>query len=212
MNEASIIVVGGGGHAKVIVSILKKINRFRILGYTDKEDRGYLLGIPYLGNDSKLPSLKAQYKQCAAVIGIGYLGEGDVREKLIDDLRGLGFSFPAIISPTAVVNEEVVIGEGTVIMDGVVINSGSRIGRYVIINTRASIDHDCEIGDFTHIAPGVTLSGGVKVGVRSIVGVGATAVQSTTIGDGCIIGAGAVVVKDCIETGTYVGVPAKKLL
>lgn len=212
MSKGNIIVIGGGGHAKVIVSILKKMEIFDIVGYTDKKDRGNLLGIPYLGDDSRLHDLKVQYGQCAAVIGVGYLGKDNLRERLMDNLRGLGFILPAIISPTAVINAEVVIGEGTVVMDGVVVNSGTRIGQCVIVNTRASVDHDCEIGDFAHIAPGVTLSGGVKVGARSLIGVGATVVQYATIGDDCIIGAGAVVAKDCIEPGTYVGVPAKKFL
>lgn len=212
MSREKIIVIGGGGHAKVIVSILKKINIFDITGYTDKENRGPLLGMPYMGTDEAFSSLIKQYGACAAVLGIGYLGKNDLRERLVEKLRGLGFTMPAIISPAVVVNEDVEIGEGTVVMDGVVVNTGTRIGKYAIINTRASIDHDCEIGDFVHIAPGVTLSGGVKVGARSLVGVGATVVQYKTIGDRCIIGAGAVVAKDCLESGTYVGVPAKKLI
>lgn len=205
-----IVIVGGGGHAKVIAGILKKIDRFEILGYTDKEDHGLLLGLPYLGGDEVLPEVIKQQTDCAAVLGIGYLGEGDWRERLAEKLQQLGFLFPVIVSPTAVINEEVKIGEGTVVMDGAVINSGTQIGRQVIINTRVSIDHDCEIGDFTHIAPGVTLSGAVKVGARTLLGTGVAVVQYKTIGERCIIGAGAAVVKDCLEPGTYVGVPARR--
>lgn len=194
----------------MVASILKKLGTFEILGYTDNKDRGPLLGMPYLGNDEMLPGFKKQYSHLCAVLGIGYLGEGDMRQRLVENLRALGVTIPTIISPQAVINEEVKIGEGTVVMDGVVVNSGTRIGKYVIINTRASIDHDCEIGDFTHIAPGVTLSGGVKVGIHSFVGVGATVVQYKTVGDQCIIGAGAVVTTDCLESGVYVGIPARR--
>ncbi|MBI2552452.1 acetyltransferase [Candidatus Uhrbacteria bacterium] len=207
-----IVVIGGGGHAKVVTSILKKLNTFEILGYTDRENQGPLLYLPYIGTDDVLHDIKARHGECAAVLGLGYLGKDDLRERLVEKLRGLGFTMPAIVSPTAVVNEDVQIGEGTVVMDGVVINSGTRIGRYAIINTRASIDHDCVIGDFTHIAPGVTFSGGVKVGSHSLIGVGATVVQYKTIGDHCTVGAGAAVTKDCLEPGTYVGIPARKIL
>ncbi|MDO8505868.1 MAG: acetyltransferase [bacterium] len=206
-----IVIIGGGGHAKVIASILKRLGIFKILGYTDNENRGVLLGSPYLGTDGVLSKLKIQYKNCAAVLGVGYLGKGDLRERLIPRLVALRFTMPAIISPNAVVNEDVEIGEGSVVMGGVIMNSGTRIGRYAIINTHASIDHDCAVGDFVHIAPGVTLSGGVKVGARSLVGVGATVVQYKTIGERCIIGAGAVVTKDCFESGTYLGMPAKMI-
>lgn len=212
MIKDKIVVIGGGGHAKVVASIVKKLGTFEILGYTDNKDRGPLLSMPYLGTDEMLPRLKEQYSRLSAVLGIGYLGEGDVRERLVEKLRTIGVTIPAIISPQAIINEEVETREGTVVMDGVVVNSGTRIGKYVIINTCASIDHDCEIGDFTHIAPGVTLSGGVKIGARSLVGVGATVVQYKIVGDQCIIGAGAVVTTDCLESGVYVGVPTKKLL
>ena len=205
-----IVIIGGGGHAKVVASMIKKLGTFEILGYTDSETRGPLLGMAYLGKDEVLPRLKKDHPQLSAVLGIGYLGNVDLRERLVEKLRGLEFTMPAIISPHAVINEEVQIGEGTVVMDGVVINSGTHIGRYAIINTRASVDHDCVVGDFTHLAPGVTLSGGVKVGAYSLIGVGASVVQYKTIGDHCIIGAGAAVTKDCLGPGTYVGVPAKK--
>lgn len=210
MTKEKMVMVGGGGHAKVVASIVKKLGTFEILGYTDNENRGQLLNMPYLGTDEVLGHLKEQYLHLSAVLGIGYLGEGDARQRLVEKLRTIGITIPAIVSPQAIINEEVEIGEGTVVMDGVVVNSGTRIGNYVIVNTRASIDHDCEIGDFTHIAPGVTLSGGVKVGARTLVGVGATVVQYKTIGDQCLIGAGAVVTTDCSESGVYIGIPARR--
>ncbi len=212
MAKETIVIIGGGGHAKVVASIIKKSGRFELLGYVDKQNRGPLLGVPYLGADDVLPQLRAEHSPCAAVIGIGYIGEGTLREHLIEKLLRFGFEMPAIISSHAVVNEEVKIEVGAVVMDGVVVNSGSQVGKYVILNTHSSIDHDCQIGDFVHIAPGATLSGGVTVGAHSLVGAGATVVQYKTVGDHCIIGAGAVVTKDCLEQGTYIGIPAKKLL
>ncbi len=206
-----IVIIGGGGHAKVIASILKKLNTFEVLGYTDTNDCGLLLGFQYLGADTILSSLRTRYSACSAVIGVGYLGKGNIREQIVERLGIFGFELPAIISPGALINEEVEVGDGTVIMDGAVINSGTRIGRYCIINTRASIDHDCTIGDLTHIAPGVVLSGGVNVGARTLIGVGASVVQYKNISESCIIGAGAVVVTDCLDNGTYLGVPAKKV-
>ena len=41
-----IVVVGGGGHAKVVISILRKLEGYRILGYTDLKDNGALIGVP----------------------------------------------------------------------------------------------------------------------------------------------------------------------
>lgn len=203
-----IIVIGGGGHAKVVISIIKKIDKFRLLGYVDIKNRGSILGIDYLGNDDdylKKPATKN------AVLGIGITVKNNNRYNIIEKFLNNDFNFPVIISPDAIVNEDVKINAGTVIIDGAIINSGSKIGAFSIINTGSSIDHDCLIGDHVHIAPGAFLNGGVKVGDRSFIASGSTIIQFHEIGKDCVIGAGAVVTKDCLSTGTYLGIPARKL-
>ncbi|MBW3003740.1 acetyltransferase [Candidatus Woesearchaeota archaeon] len=204
-----IIIVGGGGHAKVVISILQKNNNYEIVGYTDMEDRGNMLGVRYIGDDNILEKLKQEGCSSAAV-GIGSIGDISIREKVWNKLKDLGFNLPAIISKDAVVNNDVSIGQGTVVMDGAVIQPGTVIGECCIINTRSSIDHDCEIKDFVHVAPGVTLSGGVKIGKHSHLGMGANVIQYLNIGDKCIIAAGATVIKDCEDNKRYRGVPAKE--
>ena len=208
MNE--IIVIGGGGHAKVVISLLNKIGGYKVLGYLDSHDNGPLLGVQYLGSDTLLKGIKNKNKECLAAIGIGSVNLTDKREKIFNQLQALSYSCPSIISPSAIVNEDVIVGEGSVIADGVVINTGSRIGKCSIINTTSSIDHDCQIGDFVHIAPGVILSGGVTIGSRCFMSVGSTVIQYKTITENCLIGAGATVIEDCLEQGVYFGTPARK--
>jgi len=203
-------VIGGGGHAKVVISVLKKLKSYQILGYFDAVNRGSILGIVYLGNDQQLPELKKKHPACSAVLGIGNVDISDLRYKIAQTLLALGFDFQPIISPDAIVNEEVKIGQGAVILDGVVVNSGTVIGAFAILNTKSSIDHDCSIGDFAHIAPGVTLSGCVSVGRGSLIGAGATVIQGKKIDENCLIGAGSVVVGDVEGPGIYFGVPARK--
>ncbi len=206
-----IIVIGGGGHARVVISTLKKLPDYKIAGYIDKDDRGKILGIGYMGNDAMLPSIKDDHSDCHAVIAMGSTDHRHVqtRKSLCEHLEKLGFTLPVIISPTAIINEDVHIDPGTTILDGAIINTGTRIGKCAIINTGCSVDHDCRIGDYVHIAPGVTLSGGVTVGSESFIGAGATIIHYTKITDKCVIGAGAVVIRDCMSKGTYIGVPAR---
>ncbi|MGE5351525.1 MAG: acetyltransferase [Syntrophothermus sp.] len=204
-----LVIVGGGGHAKVLISILKKNADYEILGYTDLMDNGSILGIKYLGDDSVLTNIIAKNSGCSAALGIGNISVVNYRKKLARKLEELKFNLPAIVSKTAILNEEVKIGEGTVIFDGAVVNSGTEIGKYSIINSNSTIEHDCTIGEFVHIAPGVTLSGGVKIGNNSMIGTGASVIQSIVITDNCMIGAGAAVVNDCTVPGTYLGVPAR---
>jgi len=204
-----IVVIGGGGHAKVVISLLKKKRDYKICGYVDVIDKGSILGVPYLGDDSVLGDL-FEHEVSNAVIGVGDTGDSSLRMSLIEKTLQIGFSFPVIISPQAVVNEDITFGEGTVVMDGVVVNSGTKIGRFAIINTRSSIDHDCVIGDFVHIGPGAVLCGGVRVEYNSFIGAGAVVTQYKKIGEQCIIGSGAVVVDDCVSGGIYLGVKAQR--
>lgn len=203
-----IIVVGGGGHAKVVISLLKKMNKFIIIGYTDKFNKGGLLGIEYLGNDEELARYFKEGVTNIA-IGIGQIKSSVLRREIVNYAKKIGFNFPSIISTTAIINEDVEIGYGTVIMDGVIINSGTRLGDFSIINTNSSIDHDCILGNYVHIAPGVTLSGEVKIGDNVLIGTGANSIQSISINDDCIIAAGSSVQTNIERKGIYRGIPAK---
>jgi UDP-perosamine 4-acetyltransferase len=202
-----IVVIGGGGHAKVVISILKKMADCHILGYTDLKDKGPILEIPYLGEDSNLVDLRGK----GVVLGVGQVGLGHQREGLWNRIKLDIASFPIILSPCAVMNEGVQVGEGAVIMDGTVVNSGARIGRGAIINTGSIIEHDTNIGDWVHVASGATLSGGVNVGGYCMVGAGAVVIEGLSICSDCIVGAGAVVVRDIADPGVYAGCPARRI-
>lgn len=205
-----IVIIGGGGHAKVLISVIKKSYLFEVIGYVDHSDRGILLGVDYLGSDDRLNDLFSQGIKNAA-IGIGQVNVTHRRHELVDRVREVGFNFPVIVSKDAIVNEDVLIGEGSQLFDGTIINSGTRIGNFSIINTKATVEHDCTIGDYCHVATSAVLSGGVEVGDFSMIGSNAVVVQYKKITSNCMIGSGAVISKDILEGGIYVGNPARKL-
>lgn len=205
-----IVVIGGGGHAKVIISVLNRIKKYHVVGYTDSENKGELLKVPFLGNDSQLKKLYENGVN-KAVIGIGQIKSALLRRNLFDLLINIGFDLPAIIATSATVNEGVEVGIGTVIMDGVVVNCGTKIGSCSIINTHSSVDHDCEIGSFSHIAPGVTISGNVIIGNNVLIGTGASVIHSIKIISDSIIASGSSVQKSINKAGIYRGVPARMI-
>ena len=207
---AKIVVIGGGGHAKVLISLLKKLG-WEILGYTDEQDRGFILGIPYLGHDSVLPGVFSTHQYCSAVIGLGKIDASSARTQLQHEIRALGFDSPVVVSPRAVVNEEVDVGAGTAVFDGAVVNSGTVAGGHCIVNTNSTVEHDCRLGDNVHIAPGATVSGNVTIGDDCMIGAGATIIQGVTVCPGCLIGAGSILVADIDRPGLYVGNPARRL-
>ena len=207
---AEIVVIGGGGHAKVLISLLKKLD-WSVLGYTDEHDRGMLLGVPYLGGDGALPAILESHEGCAALIGVGKVDASDVRTCLQREAGALGFRAPAVVSPHAVVNEGVTLGPGTAVFDGAVLGPGVVVGDLCILNSHSTVEHDCRLGDNVHVAPGAVLSGDVRIGDDCMVGAGATVIQDVFISAGSVIGAGAVVITDIAEAGVYVGNPARRI-
>jgi sugar O-acyltransferase (sialic acid O-acetyltransferase NeuD family) len=208
-----IVIIGGGGHAKVILSIIRKSTDYNIVGYTDIRDFENLPGCLFLGQDSVLEKIIQDNPRTCAVIGLGMLDriQSQKRIQLYGFLNRLGYELLEIISPDATINEEVSIGNGTVVMDGVIVNTGVQVGCGVILNTNSSVDHDCNIGDFSHIAPGATICGSVNVGNNVFIGAGSVISQGITIAEDSIIGAGSVVINDIEVAGSYAGNPVRKI-
>jgi sugar O-acyltransferase (sialic acid O-acetyltransferase NeuD family) len=206
-----IVVIGGGGHAKVVIAVLKSVQKHLIRGYVALSDAGCILGVPFLGDNAVLEKLGAERTSPAAALGIGQLDCGDKRSSIVDLLERLGFEMPAILSPSAILREVEGVGQGTFVGDGALVNPGARVGKHCILNTRSVVEHDCVLGDFVHVAPGATLGGGVSVGERCLLGLGVNVIQGVTIAARTIVGAGATVIDDIIEPGIYVGCPARRL-
>ncbi len=207
---AEIVVIGGGGHAKVLISLLRKLD-WSVVGYTDARDRGIILGARHLGDDDVLGAVLGEHAGCAVLVGVGKVDGSATRTCLQREASALGFRVPTAVSPQAVVNEGVVLGAGTVVFDGAVINSGASLGCLCIVNTHGTVEHDCRLGDNVHVAPGAVLSGGASIGNDCMLGAGATVIHGITVADGCVIGAGAVVVADLDEPGVYAGNPARRI-
>lgn len=202
MNQ--VIVIGMGGHGKVVADCVR-CSGDELLGFLD--DREGLpevyCGAPVLGKSTDW----VKYPDAFFVIAIG---NANVREMIAQ--RMAGAKWYIAIHPSAVVSLlGTEIGVGTVILPGAIVNPGACIGRHCILNSTAVVEHDCRIADFVHLAVGAKLGGTVSVGEKTWVGIGATVKNNTDICGGCMLGAGAVVVKDITQPGTYVGVPARKI-
>lgn len=188
-----IILVGYGGHAKSVADCIERANNYRIIGYTDLKscESRY----PYLGPDSYLEKyLKRGVRN--AVISIGYMGKGDLRERLYQQMKMMGFVFPVIVDPSAIISETARIGEGVFVGKGAVINAGVKIGKMCIINTGALVEHDCIVDDFTHVAVRGVLCGGVHAGRSSFIGANATVLQNMNLPDCSLAPAGQVIRKN----------------
>ena len=194
-------IIGASGHGKVIADIARKIGYSEVVFLDDDATIHECGGYPVLGK-----SIEAGMIEADVIVGIGNAG---VRKRIQDSIPNEKLT--TLIHPDAVIAEDVVMGVGTVVMAGAVINPGVRIGKGCIINTCSSVDHDCEVGDYVHISVGSHLCGTVSVGSGTWIGAGATVSNNISICSGCMIGAGAVIVKNIDSSGTYMGVPARKI-
>lgn len=200
-----LLLLGGGGHAKVIADILESSGAIELAGFVSVEEQPEeLLGYPRLGGDADLPRL------LDGGIRLAFPAIGDNRRRglAIAELQRIGFEIANAVSVDAIVSRHATLAHGIAIMPGAVVNAGTRIGPGAIVNTNASVDHDCEIGECAHIAPGVSLAGAVRIGAGAFVGVGASVIQCIRIGEGTVVGAGAVVVSDLPAGVVAMGVPA----
>ena len=205
-----IIILGAGGHAKVLIEALLKSSAV-ITGIVDPNPTlvgTKILGVSVIGGDEVVEEFPPS--EVCLVNGLGSVGLPLGRQLLYEQFKGLGYNFTTVVHPSAVVASDVVLGEGAQVMAGAVIQTGSKIGCNVIINTHASVDHDCIIGNYVHLAPGVTLSGDVVIDSMVHIGTGATIIQGISIGKGSLVAAGTVVIKN-IQSGSRVrGVPGRE--
>jgi UDP-perosamine 4-acetyltransferase len=201
-----VVLIGGGGHAKVVIEILEAMGVFEIVGcVTGSAGDGPVNEVPVLGDDSCLDRVYASGVRSAFVA----IGANATRRRMSQALAGIGFELVRAVSPQAIISTRAKVGCGTAIMPGAVINSCARIGAGCIVNTGATVDHDCAIGEWTHLAPGTTLAGCVSIGEGAFLGAGATVIPEITIGAWSIVGAGAVVIRDLPGDVTAVGTPAR---
>lgn len=203
--KKKVIIVGAGGHCKVILDILLANQEYEIAGLIDQNQEKKQLGISVIGDDNALHDIFRR--------GISYafvaIGNNPLRKKLCLYLREIGYELVNAISPDAVVSSHCKIGQGVAVMPGAVVNVETCLGDGCIINTNASVDHECTIGDFAHVAPGAALSGCVTVGELSFLGTGCRVIDRVSIGQGVMLGAGAVAISSIPDFCTAVGVPAR---
>lgn len=207
-----IIILGGGGHAKVLIEAIRlcSMSVIGIIEADSAKNEIDVFGVRVIGGDESISGYDP--KAVRLVNAVGSVGRPVSRIAVFEKFKEKGFMFATVIHPSATMASDVVLGEGAQIMAGVVIQPGVTIGANAIVNTGALIDHDCMIGDHVHLGPGVTLSGGVRVADSVHIGTGATLIQGVTIGLNSVVGAGSVVIHAVPDNVEVAGVPAKKIV
>lgn len=203
-DKNKIVIFGCGGHARSLVNVLHEINKNIEIVLVDENAKsdetilGYCLEAVYdlKKEDSYIVAIGDNAKRMRLY---NYLGNNHIGQCI------------SIVSVSAQIGMEVKLGKGCFVASNVYIGPQVTIGDNTIINTGSIIEHESVIGNNTHIAPHVTICGRTKIGDNVFCGAGSTVIDKITICDHVIIGAGAVVNRDIQESGTYVGIPAKRI-
>ena len=152
-SKKPIIVIGSGGHSKVLIEILRE-RKYSIIGVTSNNlSQGTdFMGLQILGKDDQISSYKQE--EILLVNGIGSLPGIYRRKEISIFMKNKGYKFSSVIHPQSIVSPSAFLGEGVQIMAGSIVQAGTQIGLNSIINTGAVIDHDCIIGSDCHVGPG----------------------------------------------------------
>jgi len=116
------------------------------------------------------------------------------------------------IHPSAqILGQDVTIGKGSIICAGCILTTNIIIGDHAHLNLQTTIGHDCIIGNYFTTAPGAKVSGNCLIHDGVYIGTNASIKQKISIHSFATIGLNAGVVKSIEDSGTYIGIPAKKI-
>ena len=206
------VLLGAGGHASVVLSLLREL-QCDVLGVSDPKLIAQSVlewqGLPVFDDATVL----SQHLPTTVFLanGVGFVQTPEPRQRVFDTYAQMGYVFPALVHPFTWVAADVLVVEGVQIMAGAVVQPGTQLGTNTLVNTGARIDHGCQIGPHSHVACGAILCGNVHLGTHTFIGAGAVVIQGIILGDHCTVGAGSVVLDSHGNHQRLVGTPARAI-
>ena len=213
MNALPIAILGAGGFAREVATIIRAINSkkptYDLMGYIDNHlPKGTVInGLPVIGTDSEI-------NNTSTPIGIvNAFGEPELKDKVYNKYTNSLISFPTIIHPSVILEDipNIRIGKGCILCAGCILTTNIELKDFVTLNLSCTVGHDVTIGSFSSFMPSCNISGEVTIDEKVYCGTGAKIINQISIGKNTIIGAGAVVTHDIPADCTAVGIPAKPI-
>ncbi len=202
-SNEKLLIVGCGGHGKVVAEIAELAGYSEIIFFDENESINKFM------NKKTYSSINENFSSKFFIA----IGDNFTRELFYFKFlkKYVNAQTINLFHPSCIISNRCKIGYGNVFMPNTVINSATNIGNGVILNTGSTIDHDCNIDDFSSIAPGVTIGGNVKIGKRSVISIGAKIKHNISIGNDSVIGGCSFVNKNIGNNYVSYGLPAKEI-
>ena len=207
-QKEAIVMYGAGGHAKSVIAVLERGNKWDLVGLLDDDPSiDSVLGYPVIGGrGSARDLLESGITQVHVSVG-----DNAARSRVASEMVAMGFTLVSVVDPTAVQFERTSVGLGAFIHVNAFLGAECRIGDLAIISVHVTVGHDSTLGDCVQLTPGVELGGNVRIGDRALLGLGAVVLPGVTIGTDVVVGAGSVINEDVEDNAVVAGVPARPL-
>ncbi len=203
------VIIGAGTYGEVYLSYLQEAG-IKVVGFLDDDPKFIgksVRGIPVLGGFSVLPDLKDNFGIEAVYCP---LGDNKLRVSILEKAVRLGYDTPNYIHPSVIISNDVFIGKGVYILLGTHIMPYTTIEDFVMISMNVNIAHHSLLCKGSFLSTGVNFGASIVAKRYSYLGINSTIMTGLhELGENCLVGAGAVVIKDVPDNAVVAGVPAK---
>lgn len=209
-NRERVVIIGTGEQAEIAFEYFGHDSPHEVVGFATEPKfvKGSTFqGLPLVPLD-RLPETwpPSEYR---AFVAVSASQLNRLRRRLYTSVKEAGYACVSYVSSQAFVWHNVEIGENSFIFENNVLQHKVRIGNNVILWSGNHVGHQTVIEDDCFVASHVVISGFCRVGRWSYLGVNSTVRDELSLAEDCVIGAGAVVVKDTEARQVYVGNPAR---
>ncbi len=205
------VIIGAGTYGEVYLAYLQEAG-VDIVGFLDDDPKykGQLVrGVPVLGAIGLLNTLK-QSDGIEAVYCP--LGNNKLRVKFLSMACDLGYETPNYIHPSVIISPHVTIGKGVYILLGTTVMPHTIIGDFVMISMGVHLAHHNVLEEGVFLSTGCNFGASIHARKYAYCGISSTIMTGIhELGEDCLIGAGAVVIRDVPDRAVMAGVPAKVL-
>jgi len=203
-------IIGAGALGQQFAQHLRQTPPWKVAGFFDDWQTTSSGPDLILGKiaDVVVAYAAGQFDNLLLALGYRHM---DRRKQLFEELIGAGVPFARFVHPSAYVDFSAVLAPGVFVSPGCVLDLNVQVEANVTLYPGCVIAHDSQIGAHSILAPGVRLAGQVKIGEGCFLGIGTTIIDSLSLTANVRTGGGAVLIHDANVSGTYVGVPARRL-
>ncbi len=203
------VIIGAGTYGEVYLAYLQEAG-VEIVGFLD-DDPKYkdvdVKGVPVLGGIPMMETIKQTHGVEAVYCP---LGNNKLRVKFLTMAKEYGLQTPNYIHPSVNISPNVTIGEGVYILLGTSIMPHTVIKNYVMISMNVGLAHHNVLEEGVFLSTGCNFGASIHAHKYAYCGIASTIMTGLhELGEDCLIGAGAVVIRDVEPKAIMVGVPAK---